>query len=71
MRFSVIRATQGRKQVLVQRPIRRAEEVGDGEAEGVGEFFDVVDGNVTCTDALMPRAQDAQERRLICPFRSG
>ncbi len=24
----------------------RAEEVGDGEAEGVGEFFDVVDGDI-------------------------
>ena len=32
--------------VVVQRAIRRAEELGDGEAEGVGEFFDVVDGNV-------------------------
>ena len=53
--------------LIVQRTIQRAEELGDGEAEGVGEFFDVVDGNVTCKDALMPRAQDAQERRWICP----
>jgi len=32
--------------LVVRRAIHRAEEVGDGEAEGVGEFFDVVDGDV-------------------------
>ena len=37
LRFSV---------VLIQGAIQRAEEVGDGEAEGVGEFLDVVDGDV-------------------------
>jgi len=60
MRFSVVEATQGRKQLLVQHPIGRAQELGDGEAEGVGEFLDVVDGNVTCKDALQGRSNVAR-----------
>ena len=32
--------------VVVKPAIHRAQELGDGEAEGVGEFFDVVDGDI-------------------------
>ncbi len=47
LRFSIVGMPQVCKHVLVGRAIRRAQELGDGEAEGVGEFFYVVDGNVT------------------------
>ncbi len=74
----------------VQRAIGRAQELGDGEAEGEGEFFavnevrrrignpsacgemplgcDVVDGDVTCRDALMPRAQGCARAALDLSF---
>jgi len=37
--FPISRTQTGRAGVFVQRAIRRAQEVGDGEAKGVGEFF--------------------------------
>ncbi len=46
--------------------VRRAgwgEELGDGEFEGVGEFFEIVHADMTSKEGLMPRVQDAQERR--------
>jgi len=54
--------------------IRRAggcEELGDGELEGVGEFFQIIHADVTFTEELMPRVQDAQERRSLGRARSG
>ena len=41
----------------------RGEELGDGELEGVGEFFQIIHADMTFTEELMPRVQDAQERR--------
>ena len=41
----------------------RGEELRDGELEGVGEFFQIIHADVTFTEELMPRVQEAQERR--------
>ena len=35
----------------------RGEELGDGEFESVGEFFQIVHADVTSTEGLMPRVQ--------------
>ncbi len=45
------------------RGARRGEELGDGEFEGVGKFLQIIHADVTFTEELMPRVQDAQERR--------
>ena len=39
--FLIVGPAQGRKRVRVQYAIRRAQELGDGKPEGVGEFFAV------------------------------
>ena len=46
----------------------RRQELGDGELEGVGELFEIIDTDVTFTEELMPPVQGGTGAALTFPL---